>query len=71
MLIIDENPNLEDRSKFNASRAAIQGISIFGKNHTYLINQGWKIDKILPYQQMAAVGTFYWNQYIFRRPIEE
>ena len=35
MLIIDEKPNLEDRSKFNARRAAIQGFSIFGKHHTY------------------------------------
>ena len=44
MLIIDENPNLEDRSKFNARRAAIQGFSIFGKNHTYLINTNGEID---------------------------
>ena len=29
MLIIDEKPNLEDRSKFNARAAAIHGFSIF------------------------------------------
>ena len=44
MLIIDQNPNLEDRSRFNARRAAIQGFSIFGKNHTYLLNQNGEID---------------------------
>ena len=44
MLIIDENPTLEDRGKFNARRAAIQGFSIFGKKHTYLIGKNGEID---------------------------
>ena len=54
MLIIDENPNLEDRSKFNARRAAIQGFSIFGKNHTYLLNQNGEID-------YSLLGNFLQN----------
>ena len=44
MLIIDQNPTLKDRSTFNARIAAIYGFSIFGKNHTYLLNNEDKID---------------------------
>ena len=44
MLIIDEKPNLEDRSKFNARAAAIHGFSIFGRDHTYLLNPDGEID---------------------------
>ena len=44
MLIIDEKPNLEDRSKFNARSAAIHGFSIFGRDHTYLLNPDGEID---------------------------
>ncbi len=37
MLIVDKNPVLEDRKMFNASIAAINGFSVFGKNHTFLL----------------------------------
>ena len=44
MLIIDRNPIIKDRSTLNARAAAIYGFSIFGKNHTYLLNSKGKID---------------------------
>tara|TARA_B100000686_G_C16782380_1_gene972833 strand:- start:833 stop:1894 length:1062 start_codon:yes stop_codon:yes gene_type:complete len=44
MLIIDQNPTKLNRSTFNARGAAIYGFSIFGKNHTYLLNDQGKID---------------------------
>ena len=44
MLIIDQNPNLSDRSIFNARSAAIFGFSIFGKNHCFLLSKNGKID---------------------------
>ena len=48
MLIIDQKPNLLDRSTFNARYAAIYGFSIFGKNQNFLINKKNNIDyKIL------------------------
>ena len=37
---------------------------------TQLSNDGWKIHQILPYQ-IINTGSFYWNQYIFRKSIEE
>jgi len=48
MLIIDNFTDNLDRSNFNAKIAAINGFSIFGKNHTYLLNNNRQIDyKIL------------------------
>ena len=44
MLIIDQNPIIKDRSTFNARATAIYGFSIFGKNHTYLLNDQGKIN---------------------------
>ena len=44
MLIIDQNLSLKDRSIFNAKAAAIYGFSLFGKNHTYLLNDNNEID---------------------------
>ncbi len=44
MLIVDRNPNLDDRNILNAKSAAIYGFSIFGKNHSYLLNKENKID---------------------------
>ena len=38
MLIIDQNPVNGRREKFNARSAAIYGFSIFGKDHTYLLD---------------------------------
>ena len=48
MLIIDQNPEILDRSTFNARAAAIYGFSIFGTNHCYLLDKENNIDyKIL------------------------
>ena len=47
MLIIAQNPANGRREKFNARSAAIYGFSIFGSNHTYLLNEEGKIDYLL------------------------
>ena len=44
MLIIDQNPTNFDKKQFNAKMAAILGFSIFGYNHTYILNKKKKID---------------------------
>ena len=44
MLIIDQNPKALNRESFNARSVAIYGFSIFGKNHTYLLNDKGNID---------------------------
>ena len=44
MLIIDQNPNLFDKSVFSAKSAAIYGFSIFGTNHCYILNKENQID---------------------------
>ena len=44
MIIVDKNPKLIDRRKFNAKTAAILGFSYFGKNHFYLLNKDESID---------------------------
>ncbi len=44
MLIIDQKPNLDNRNQFNARVAAINGFSVFGNNHTYLLNENFEID---------------------------
>ena len=44
MLIVDKVFNLKNRNSFNAKVAAIQGFSIFGTDHTYLLNEKSEID---------------------------
>ena len=44
MLIIDQNPKLNNRSIFNARAAAIFGFSLFGKDYCYLLNNKNEID---------------------------
>lgn len=44
MLIIDQNLNKINKKNFNARVAAINGFSIFGKNHTFLLNENNKIN---------------------------
>ena len=36
---------------------------------TQLSNEGWEVYNISPYQDNSA-GSFFWNQYVFRRSIE-
>ena len=44
MLIIDQDPILNDKKMFGARSAAIFGFSIFGTHHTYLLNREGEID---------------------------
>ena len=44
MLIIDQNPIFADRKKIEARLAGIYGFSIFGSDHTYLLDKNKKID---------------------------
>ena len=47
MLIVDQNPNLLNRSTFNARIAAIYGFSIFGRNLTYILDKNNEINYLL------------------------
>ena len=48
MLIIDKNPSLNKKNSFSARAVAIYGFSIFGKNHTFILDEDGKINyKIL------------------------
>jgi len=44
MLIVDKDPRLNTKNDFTARSAAILGFSIFGKKHTYLLNENNEID---------------------------
>lgn len=44
MLIVDINPKTDDKTSFNARKAAVYGFSIFGKNQTFLLNEKGDID---------------------------
>ena len=57
MLIIDQNPVIKNRSTFNARAAAIYGFSIFGTNHTYLLNNQGKIDHSLLKKFLKKFGN--------------
>ena len=46
MLIIDQNPFLIKNDILNARKAAILGFSIFGKEHTYVLDQNDKLDYV-------------------------
>ena len=46
MLIIDQDPELFNKSIFNARAAAIYGFSIFGKNHCFLLGKKNNIDYV-------------------------
>ena len=44
MLIIDSKIVLKDRTSFSARGAGILGLSVFGKDHTYLLDEKYEID---------------------------
>ena len=44
MLIIDAKSTVQDRSKFNARAAGIQGLAFFGREHTYALNDNMQPD---------------------------
>ena len=61
MLIIDQNPILQDRSVFNARVAAIHGFSIFGKNYNYLLDKKGTInyDSLNRFLKKHAANKFF------------
>lgn len=44
MLIIDAKSTVQDRTKFNARAAGIQGLAFFGRDHTYALNDDMQPD---------------------------
>jgi phenylacetate-coenzyme A ligase PaaK-like adenylate-forming protein len=44
MLIVDKKNTDQNRNNFNAKIAAINGFSLFGKDHTYLLDENDQID---------------------------
>ena len=61
MLIIDSFNEIKDRFKFNAKIAAINGFSIFGKNHTYLLKE----DKTIDYELLNSFLSKYGDKPFF------
>ena len=61
MLIIDKNPKNQVRKTLNARMAAINGFSIFGKNHLYLLSENGNID----YEKLNDFLKKYGNQKFF------
>ena len=57
MLIIDEKKNIQNPKKFDAKTAAILGFSIFGTNHSYLIENN-KIN----YKNLNNFLDKYWDK---------
>jgi hypothetical protein len=52
MLIIDSKSVLKDRTSFSARGAGILGLSIFGKDHHYILDDNFEIDEDLLYSFM-------------------
>lgn len=44
MIIVDSKSVLTDRSSFSARGAGILGLSLFGKNHTYILDADYQFD---------------------------
>jgi len=44
MLIVDSKSVLTDRTSFSARGAGILGLSVFGKNHQYMLDDNYEID---------------------------
>ena len=76
MLIIDKNIKNIDRKNFNARIAAINGFSIFGKEHTFLLNEKNDIDYIKLNKFLSKYGKnkffiFGFTSFIFKNLIEK
>lgn len=61
MLIIDHPGVIKDRSFFSARGAGILGLSTFGRDHTYALNDGMEID----FDAISAFVDKYEGQQIF------
>ena len=44
MLIVDKNPSIKNRQTLNARMAAINGFSIFGREHAFLLDDNENIN---------------------------
>jgi len=45
MLIVDSQSVLKDRASFSARGAGILGLSIFGRNHQYILDENYELDE--------------------------
>ena len=61
MLIIDKNPKNLNRKTLNARMVAINGFSIFGKYHTYLL------DEKLAFEQAKLNANFSLRFYLYKK----
>jgi phenylacetate-coenzyme A ligase PaaK-like adenylate-forming protein len=52
MLLVDHNGLLANRQQFNARGAGVQGIALFGREQTYVLNADMALD-------LAALDAFY------------
>jgi phenylacetate-coenzyme A ligase PaaK-like adenylate-forming protein len=52
MLIIDSKSVLKDRTSFSARGAGILGLSVFGKDHHYILDDNFEIDEAVLYSFM-------------------
>ncbi len=76
MLIIDKNIKNINRTNFNARIAAINGFSLFGKDHTFLLNKKNDIDykrlkKFLSKYGKKKFFIFGFTSFIFENLIEK
>ena len=76
MLIVDQNPDLLNRSTFNARAVAIYGFSIFGKNLTYLLDKNNEINYLLLNSFLKKYGKnkffiFGFTSFIFENLINK
>ena len=76
MLIIDKNIKNISRTNFNARIAAINGFSIFGKHHTFLLDEKNNIDYIALNKFLSKYGKkkffiFGFTSFIFENLIEK
>ena len=76
MLIIDRNIKNINRTNFNARVAAINGFSIFGRNHTFLLDENNNINydelnKFLSRYGNSKFFIFGFTSFIFENLIEK
>ena len=76
MLIIDKSPKIINRSIYNARAAAIYGFSIFGKNHTYILNEKNEINYNLLNDFLEKYGksnffVFGFTSFVFENLIKK
>jgi phenylacetate-coenzyme A ligase PaaK-like adenylate-forming protein len=76
MLIIDKNIKNINRTNFNARIAAINGFSLFGKEHTFLLDEKNKIDYAKLNKFLSKYGknkffVFGFTSFIFENLMEK